>query len=137
VHLAGACVAHLVRVEVGVRVRARARARARVRVRVRVRVRARVAHHVRLDSRSEAAHRVEPLEQRDPPEIVSVAIVSIAIVSTAIVSIAIVSIAIVSTAIVSTAIVSIAIVSPVEPLEQREPLVALLTMTLRPTYYGQ
>jgi hypothetical protein len=122
VHLAGACVAHLVRVEVGVRVRARARARARVRVRVRVRVRARVAHHVRLDSRSEAAHRVEPLEQRDPPEIVSVAIVSIAIVSTAI---------------VSTAIVSIAIVSPVEPLEQREPLVALLTMTLRPTYYGQ
>jgi hypothetical protein len=117
VHLAGACVAHLVRVEVGVRVRARARARARVRVRVRVRVRARVAHHVRLDSRSEAAHRVEPLEQRDPPEIVSVAIVSIAIVSTA--------------------IVSIAIVSPVEPLEQREPLVALLTMTLRPTYYGQ
>jgi hypothetical protein len=122
VHLAGACVAHLVRVEVGVRVRARARARARVRVRVRVRVRARVAHHVRLDSRSEAAHRVEPLEQRDPPEIVSVAIVSIAIVSTAIVSIA---------------IVSIAIVSPVEPLEQREPLVALLTMTLRPTYYGQ
>ena len=121
-HLAGACVSHLVRVEVGVRVRARARARARVRVRVRVRVRARVAHHVRLDSRSEAAHRVEPLEQRDPPEIVSIAIVSIAIVSTAI---------------VSTAIVSIAIVSPVEPLEQREPLVALLTMTLRPTYYGQ